>query len=132
MHAAVYERLYAGWLCCYRIGWVAIMADNIIGNIFATPSLQFSGFSSLSGMLEIAGTPDVPVSRKLTLWGESGAKADGALRPTRLEYLAQTQSDSAGDWRFENLNPEKKYTVIGYDDSDTYAPTIGGGLSCDT
>lgn len=107
------------------------MADIIIGNIFATPNTVFSGFSALSGTLEIAGTPDVPVSRKLTLWGESGAKADGALRPTRLEYLAQTQSDSAGDWSFENLNPEKKYTVIGYDDSDTYAPTIGGGLSCD-
>ena len=108
------------------------MADIIIGNIFATPNPVFSGFSTLSGTLEIAGTPDVPVSRKLTLWGESGAKADGALHPTRLEYLAQTQSDSSGDWRFENLNPEKKYTVIGYDDSDTYAPTIGGGLSCDT
>jgi len=92
----------------------------------------YSGLDKLSGTLEIAGTPDVPVSRKLTLWGESGAKADGALRPTRLEYLAQTQSDNAGDWSFENLNPEKKYTVIGYDDSDTYAPTIGGGLSCDT
>lgn len=108
------------------------MADIIVNNYLSTFSPVFEGLSSLSGTLEIAGTPDVPVSRKLTLWGESGAKADGALRPTRLEYLAQTQSDSAGDWRFENLNPEKKYTVIGYDDSNTYAPTIGGGLSCDT
>ncbi len=108
------------------------MADNIIGNIFATPSPVFSGFSALSGTLEIAGTPDVPVSRKLTLWGEYGARADGALRPTRLEYLTETQSDNSGNWSFANLNPEKKYTVIGYDDTETYAPTIGGGLSCDT
>lgn len=108
------------------------MADIIVNNFLSTFSPVFEGFSSLSGTLEVAGTPDVPVSRKLTLWGEYGAHADGALRPTRLEYLNETQSDDSGNWSFENLNPAKKYTVIGYDDSDTYAPTIGGGLTCDT
>ena len=72
----------------------------------------------------------MPITHKTRFFTSDMVNAP-LMTPDAGGIIAQTQSDSAGDWRFENLNPEKKYTVIGYDDSTTYAPVIGGGLTCD-
>lgn len=102
----------------------------VIESPIASFSPVYSGLGGLSGTLKEAGTPDVPVIRTVAIFGEG--KGDGSLKCVRLNYLKKTISDDSGNWSFDNLSKEKKYTVIGYDDSDTYAPTIGGGLSCDT
>lgn len=96
----------------------------------ASYSPVYSGFGVLSGTLKEAGTPDVPVIRTVAIFGEG--KGDGSLKCVRLNYLKKTVSDVSGNWAFDNLSKEKKYTVIGYDSSGEYAPAIGAGLVCDT
>lgn len=102
----------------------------VVESPIASFSPVYSGLDKLSGTLKEAGTPDVPVVRTVAIFGEQ--KGDGSLKCVRLNFLKKTVSDASGNWSFDNLNKEKKYTVIGYDSSGEYAPAIGAGLVCDT
>lgn len=75
----------------------------------------------LFGTTHTAGSPDTPVTRRVHL-----VAADN---PQKLLFpagrlVAWKLSDAAGNWRFDNLDPAKKYHVIAYDHTGVHDPVV--------
>ena len=78
-------------------------------------------------VLDQAGNPQ---ARSLLLMKESGAVA-GNLAPPIYQQMRLGRSDINGEWVFPNLYPGY-YTVIAYDSTGQYDPTIKAGLIPET
>lgn len=105
------------------------MSDLIIEQPIVSCHPFYAGSAKLSGTVKKIGTPsNTPVVRRVVLFGEHPWKAKGNTRLVNLTFVAQQWSLSDGSYQFENLSPERSYTVISYDHVDDFAPAIGAGL----
>lgn len=76
------------------------------------------GPGRLVGTTAIAGTPDAPVRRRVRLFAEPGS------RPIR-----ETWSDPVtGQWQFDGLSLDQRYTALSYDHTGTHTPAASTGL----
>ena len=105
------------------------MSDLIVGQPIVSCDPFYSGLAKLSGTVKKIDTPsNTPVVRRVVLFGEYPGKAKGNIRNVRLTFIAQQWSQPDGSYQFDNLSPERTYTVISYDHVDDFAPAIGAGL----
>ncbi|MCK0508463.1 hypothetical protein [Aromatoleum anaerobium] len=79
------------------------------------------GLNRLRGTTSIAGSPNIPTSRRVQL-----------LRSVNVPVLvAKTWSDAAGAWAFDGIAPRQNgagYTVISYDHTGVHAPAAAASL----
>ena len=80
-------------------------------------NIYFGGPGSISGTVKEKGNPDKPLVRQVLLYSEN----------TRV-LVASTWSDAAGKYRFDNLDPAQRYTVISYDYKRLYRAVIADNL----
>jgi hypothetical protein len=78
----------------------------------------FGGNGFIAGTTKEKGTPDHPKVAMVHLISEN----------TRI-MVAETWSDASGNYRFENLDPTQRYTVIGYDREHVYRAVIADNLT---
>lgn len=69
----------------------------------------------------------VPVQRIVYLFREENQRP-GNLEKNDLTFIAETESDPNGYWKFENLNPNFVFTIKTMDREGIYNPLIRGGL----
>jgi hypothetical protein len=77
----------------------------------------FGGNGFIAGTTKEKGTPDHPKVARVQLISENA----NAL-------VAETLSDASGNYRFENLDRNQRYTVIGYDREHLYRAVIADNL----
>lgn len=78
----------------------------------------FSGNGFIAGTTKEKGTPDHPKVARVQLISENA----NAL-------VAETWSDASGNYRFENLDRNQRYTVIAYDREHLYRAVIADNLT---
>lgn len=78
----------------------------------------FGGNGFIAGTTKEKGTPDHPKVARVQLISENA----NAL-------VAETLSDASGNYRFENLDRNQRYTVIGYDREHLYRAVIADNLT---
>lgn len=98
------------------------MSGRVMGALLRRNVLD-AGRGELFGTTVEAGVPEMPVMRRVQLWRELGRP--GRFHPARL--VAETWSDSAGEWRFPFIDESGVYTVISYDHTEQYDPVIKVG-----
>jgi hypothetical protein len=80
-------------------------------------NIHFSGVGVIAGTVKEKGVPDQPLERRVQLISEN----------TRL-LVAETWSDANGDYRFEVIDPNQRYTVVSYDHKHLYRAVIADNL----
>ena len=84
------------------------------------------------GPYRIHGTvekPDTPVSKLVHLYREGRGPRAGNLFPVKLHWVATQRSlPETGAFDFTHLSNEYTYTVMSFDSSGEYDPTIKAGL----
>lgn len=80
-------------------------------------NIHFSGLGVIAGTVKEKGIPDQPLERRVQLISEN----------TRL-LVAETWSDANGDYRFEVIDPNQRYTVVSYDHKHLYRALIADNL----
>jgi hypothetical protein len=78
----------------------------------------FSGNGFIAGTSKEKGTPDHPKVARVQLISENTST-----------MVAETWSDASGNYRFENLDRNQRYTVIGYDREHLYRAVIADNLT---
>jgi hypothetical protein len=78
----------------------------------------FSGNGFIAGTTKEKGTPDHPKVARVQLISENTST-----------MVAETWSDASGNYRFENLDRNQRYTVIGYDREHLYRAVIADNLT---
>ena len=81
----------------------------------------------LEGTVAEAGQPDTPVERWVHVYVEQGVRP-GNLRREYLSYIGAVKSGTDGAWRFDELDPSRRYTIHSYDHTGTHDPVIKAGL----
>lgn len=79
--------------------------------------IHFSGHGFIAGTVKEKGQPDQPLVRRVQLISEN----------TRV-LVAETWSDTGGNYRFELLDPAQRYTVVSYDHKQMYRAVIADNL----
>jgi hypothetical protein len=80
-------------------------------------NIHFGGNGFIAGTTKEKGTPDHQKVARVQLISEN----------TSI-LVAETWSDASGNYRFENLDPTQRYTVIGYDREHLYRAVIADNL----
>ena len=80
-------------------------------------NIHFSGHGFIVGTVKEKGQPDQPLVRRVQLISEN----------TRV-LVAETWSDTGGNYRFELLDPAQRYTVVSYDHKQMYRAVIADNL----
>ena len=80
-------------------------------------NIHFSGHGFIAGTVKEKGQPDQPLVRRVQLISEN----------TRV-LVAETWSDTGGNYRFELLDPAQRYTVVSYDHKQMYRAVIADNL----
>lgn len=80
-------------------------------------NIHFGGHGFIAGTVKEKGNPDRPLVRQVLLYSEN----------TNM-LVASTWSDAAGNYRFDNLDPAQRYTVISYDYKRLYRAVIADNL----
>ena len=78
--------------------------------------------SMIYGTTVQAGSPDVPVRRRVQLF--ECANAHGMAFPTSVIPVRWQWSAPDGSYRFEGLDPAKTYGVIAYDHTGVHDPVV--------
>jgi hypothetical protein len=78
----------------------------------------FGGNGFIAGTTKEKGTPDHPKVARVQLISENTST-----------LVAETWSDASGNYRFENLDRNQRYTVIGYDRARLYRAVIADNLT---
>ncbi len=92
--------------------------DRNFHTIFAgRKDIYFSGRGVIAGTVKEKGSPDKPLVRQVLLYSEN-----------TNTLVASTWSDAAGNYRFDNLDPAQRYTVISYDHQRLYRAVIADNL----
>lgn len=74
------------------------------------------------GTTVLAGSPDVPVRRRVQLF--ECANAHGMAFPTSVIPVRWQWSAPDGSYRFEGVDPAKTYGVIAYDHTGVHDPVV--------
>ena len=101
------------------------MSGRILGGVLQRRATAY-GSGTLSGTTTTLGSPDVAVSRKVTVWVEWSARG-GARQPVPLQCIAALWSDSSGAWSVPYLDATRTYTVIAYDYTGACDPALKAG-----
>ena len=80
-------------------------------------NIHFSGHGFIVGTVKEKGQPDQPLVRRVQLISEN----------TRV-LVAETWSDTGGNYRFELLDSAQRYTVVSYDHKQMYRAVIADNL----
>ena len=71
----------------------------------------------ITGTVKEKGQPDQPLVREVLLYSEN-----------THTLVASTWSDAAGNYRFERIDPQQRYTVISTDYQQLYRAVIADNL----
>jgi len=83
----------------------------------ARRNIYFGGNGQITGTVKEKGQPDQPLVRRVQIISEN----------TRV-LVAETWSDTGGNYRFELLDPAQRYTVVSYDHKQMYRAVIADNL----
>jgi hypothetical protein len=79
--------------------------------------IHFSGRGVIAGTVKEKGLPDQPLVRRVQLISENANV-----------LVAETWSDTAGNYRFEFIDAAQRYTVVSYDYKHLYRAVIADNL----
>ncbi|MCK9993729.1 MAG: hypothetical protein Dbin4_02249 [Alphaproteobacteria bacterium] len=88
------------------------MTGRILRHLVATDAVA-GGSGYLEGTTKVAGTPDVPVRRRVHLVVQMSPRADLAF-PGRISRGVWSDPVT-GAWRFDYINTSAKFAAIAYD-----------------
>lgn len=80
-------------------------------------NIHFGGSGRIAGTVMEKGQPNQPLVRRVHLISEN----------TRF-LVAETWSDTEGEYRFERIDPMQRYTVVSYDYKHLYRAVIADNL----
>lgn len=83
----------------------------------ARQNIHFSGNGQITGTVKEKGQPDQPLQREVHLFSDN----------TR-HLVAVTWSNELGEYRFEQIDPDQRYTVVSYDYRGLYRAVIADNL----
>lgn len=83
----------------------------------ARKNIHFSGCGLIAGTVKEKGKPDQPLVRRVQLISENARV-----------LVAETWSDSGGNYRFALLDAAQRYTVVSYDYRQMYRAVIADNL----
>lgn len=83
----------------------------------ARRNIHFGGAGLITGTVKEKGQPDQPLVRQVLLYSEN-----------THQLVADVWSDTAGNYRFEWLDPAQRYTVISTDYRQMYRAVIADNL----
>jgi len=82
-----------------------------------TRDIHFGGNGVITGTIKEKGNPNTPLSRRVQLYNAT----------TNL-LVAETWSDSTGQYRFDHLDTDQRFTVISHDYAGHYRSVIANDL----
>lgn len=116
--APLVSRAFSGLLG--RTNYAPPEAQDALGvrtnaRMYVTRSgVPFDGIGHITGTVKEHGTPDVPVRRRVCLIEEQSRT-----------FVRETWSDAiTGVYIFPNVDMSRRYTVVGYDHTNTYRAVI--------
>ena len=83
----------------------------------ARRNIHFGGNGQITGTVKEKGQPDQPLVRQVLLYSEN-----------TYTLVASTWSDASGNYRFERIDPQQRYTVISTDYQQLYRAVIADNL----
>lgn len=96
-----------------KIGHLGRLIDAVPGGVV------YGGRGRIKGTVKVAGTPHLPVRRRVRLMAEMTGHC-----------VAETWSDAlTGDYAFEHLSTYYRYTVISYDHTGTHRAVVADHLT---
>lgn len=83
-------------------------------------NIYFGGRAHIAGTVKKKGTPDQPLVRPVYLYEEKSHT-----------LVASTWSASDGSYRFDDLDPSLRYSVVSYDTEHQYRAVIADNLQAE-